>query len=1067
VQPVLAPHRHPRTGLGRPLSRLAILATVLVASGTADGSVAGEPRSLDRVLEERFSSGRLSIHSAWRACTAADSSALVPRMSCGGRAAPAARTSRRLARTVQEILRSPRSNSSAAALHRAALLEFRLHADAPAALRRAIAAQERAHGLAAGDPAVLNDLAAMYLELGAQDQQLIPMLRALDAVEQAVARDSTLLPALFNHALVLDRLYLVGSARRAWERYRRAEHDPAWRREADAHLRRLDRWPAPVSWDSVPGSTAPLSAHEVAARVARWPSMAREFAFGVLGEWGRAVSRGDQDAARRLLELARGIGAAAEGQGRDPSIALAVRVIDGAAENPARVRALAQAHAAFASGFSLFFAPAYEEALAALEAAEPGLRALGSPLAGWAAFYAAASEMNLGRFANADRLYRRALEGAAEAEPALVGKAVWARGVNQVRQGNYEPAIGFYRDAIPHMRRAREPDSEGAISYLLSEALLLAGQTAAARVEEYRGLRLLSPYRGWRFLNNHLTIVTLDARQAGLEHAALAVMNEVVDVAHAVGQEDVVAWAFQARARENHALGRMDAARADLERALAWVQRIAPGGGRDRVRADVMLIRGQMLRDRDPRAALDTLATAVEVYQRIGIGMNLPAGLFEAAGAAEAAGDRAAARLHLEEAIRELERQQTSYSSPALRATRAETVEHVFDAMVRLELRAGRSASALEYLERSRMAAWARDARPAAASGRSGLGGLADRIAAALPADMLFLDYALLPDRLVVWTVSRSGWRQHTVPVSRDSVAALVERFHREAAQSGARAGEARARLYDVLIRPVAGELRGMRRLAVVPDRELFRLPFAALWDRDTGAYVVERFQVRTLPNAGFLLSGAREEPLPSAFSALVVGNPRVDPGLAPELPSLPGAAREAREVARVYGTTRVLADAGAGQTAVLEQLPRFSVFHFAGHAVFNPEQPELSYLALAAGDDDGVLQAREIGRLRLDGLRVVVLSACSTLNPRPSRAGGNAGLAYSFLRAGVPATVSTVWDVDDGATADVLVEFHRALAGGTPPAEALRQAQLGALRSSRPEMRAPAAWAAFVYTGP
>jgi CHAT domain-containing protein len=133
---------------------------------------------------------------------------------------------------------------------------------------------------------------------------------------------------------------------------------------------------------------------------------------------------------------------------------------------------------------------------------------------------------------------------------------------------------------------------------------------------------------------------------------------------------------------------------------------------------------------------------------------------------------------------------------------------------------------------------------------------------------------------------------------------------------------------------------------------------------------------------------------------------------------------------------------------------------------VFNSEQPELSYLALASSaSDTGLLMAREIGALRLSNLEIVVLSACSTSSPRPTRGGAVSGLAYSFLRAGAPATVSTLWDVDDAIAKELLTRFHRAYAGGIPAAEALRLAQLHALQSPRPELRAPNAWAAFVYS--
>jgi CHAT domain-containing protein len=75
--------------------------------------------------------------------------------------------------------------------------------------------------------------------------------------------------------------------------------------------------------------------------------------------------------------------------------------------------------------------------------------------------------------------------------------------------------------------------------------------------------------------------------------------------------------------------------------------------------------------------------------------------------------------------------------------------------------------------------------------------------------------------------------------------------------------------------------------------------------------------------------------------------------------------------------------------------------------------------------------------------------------------------LAYSFLRAGAPAIMSTLWDVRDEATAPLLVGFHRRFAAGGTPAEALRHAQVQALQSERSKLRAPGVWAAFIYTGP
>jgi CHAT domain-containing protein len=936
-------------------------------------------------------------------------------------------------------------------------------------VERAAASLKQAFHLSPHTRGVLNDLAVAYLAVGERTQQLTPMLHALDAIERAVLADSLDRSILFNRALILQRLYLLSSAERAWARYLAVERDPDWRAEAEAHSRALRQVADTVSWGPFlhvpPAPITEADRARITRQVRRSPQLAREFAFSVLGRWGAAYVHNEPARASQFLALAREIGDVAPACDLDRSIFAAVSEITRASHDSDRLQKLAAAHVEFARGFDLFFRVDYEGAAASLTRAATALRIAGSPLDGWATFYRAAAEMNLGHFGRAEALFREAIAEATPAEPALLGKAVWAIGVSQLRQGNYERAITSYRDAVPYLVRAREPENQATISYLLSEALLLAGQTVPARLEELRGLRLLSAFRRSGFLNNHLTIVALDARGAELGYAALAVVNEVLGIAHSVGRADVIAWAYQARAREYDALGLSQAAHADLNVAMRWVDRIDAGRGQDRIRADVMLIRGQMLRKEDPRAAFDTLSDVVDVYRDVGIGMNLPAALFETALAAEAAGHPNTSRRHLEDAIRHIERQQSSYHTVELRATRAETVEHVFDTMIRLELARGRFASALGYLERSRMAAWPRASRPATLGGFPDTGNPTARIADRIPSGMLFLDYALLSDRLVIWTASNSGWRHHSIPVRRDSIAALVARFHQEASMPEATATSARAKLFDLLIRPVAIELQGVTQLTVVPDRELFRLPFAALWDRETGAYVVERYQVRTIPNAAFLISTAGDPARPAA-SALVVGNPTLGKGLRSALPNLPGAAREAEQVAQLYGSRHTLLGAAASRDALLERLPNFAVFHFAGHAVFNSEQPELSYLALSQGEDGAILQAREIGELRLSNLDVVVLSACSTLNARSSRAGGNAGLAYSFLRAGAPATISTVWDVSDEPTSDVLVEFHRKLTGGVPAAEALRLAQVAILHASPSRPRAPIDWAAFVYTG-
>ncbi|HKG95015.1 MAG TPA: hypothetical protein VKA84_24070, partial [Gemmatimonadaceae bacterium] len=445
--------------LSRALTAWAVVAVLVALAGcaAAAGDAATATRAESALLRERFTAGRLARQSAWGPCVLVDSVALVPRSSCARVPKPGTRQFDEISALAVNVARRRTSGASARTLHTAALVDLLWREETLAGVDRAVASLERAAALAPGAAAVLNDLAVARLALAERDQQLRPLLQALDAIERARMLDDTLAPVLFNRALILERLYLVASARRAWARYLVVERDSAWRREATTHARRL----AP-SRDS---ALAALGPDELLARgdgpmpagfhdlVRRAPQSARETGFAVLGEWGRAVGGGDTSRARLALDVAREIANALDAAGADRSFALAVRAID-APGGGARRRALAGAHADFVDGYALFNRAAYDDAARAFERAERVLRTLGSPASRWVAVYRAAAALNRGDYAAGDAILRRATADATPAEPALLGKATWGLGLSQVRRGAYEAANSYYREAAPHFVRA-------------------------------------------------------------------------------------------------------------------------------------------------------------------------------------------------------------------------------------------------------------------------------------------------------------------------------------------------------------------------------------------------------------------------------------------------------------------------------------------------------------------------------------------------------------------------------------------------------------------------------------
>ena len=138
-------------------------------------------------------------------------------------------------------------------------------------------------------------------------------------------------------------------------------------------------------------------------------------------------------------------------------------------------------------------------------------------------------------------------------------------------------------------------------------------------------------------------------------------------------------------------------------------------------------------------------------------------------------------------------------------------------------------------------------------------------------------------------------------------------------------------------------------------------------------------------------------------------------------------------------------------------------MIHLAAHAEVDSQYPTLSRLVLAGND---TLTAGELYSQDFGATRLVVLSACRTARGPITATEGVESLARPFLAAGVPAVVASLWDVDDGATAELMIAFHRHLRSGLTGPAALRAAQIELLRSDDDGLRSAAGWGAFQWIG-
>lgn len=277
-------------------------------------------------------------------------------------------------------------------------------------------------------------------------------------------------------------------------------------------------------------------------------------------------------------------------------------------------------------------------------------------------------------------------------------------------------------------------------------------------------------------------------------------------------------------------------------------------------------------------------------------------------------------------------------------------------------------------------------------------------------------------------------------------------------------------------------------RLFVAPDGYLAAIPFGTLIMGNGDEVLMAARDVIEVPSASVLVLQRDVEPVQCINHPNLVA-------ISSSAATLPGARDEVRELARRYGGTAEVARI-AGAEAFETATSQCDVLHIAAHALVIDRAPWESGIRLdaapaASGDTaavvstraddpqilpaadsmlvaktfagDPYLRAWQIARLALPA-KLAVLSACETAGGRVTNGEGTLGMTAAFLSAGVPVVVSSLWAIDDRATAEVMRAFYRHLARRETVATALRLAQLELAR--RHSHAHPFFWAGFTVVG-
>jgi len=315
--------------------------------------------------------------------------------------------------------------------------------------------------------------------------------------------------------------------------------------------------------------------------------------------------------------------------------------------------------------------------------------------------------------------------------------------------------------------------------------------------------------------------------------------------------------------------------------------------------------------------------------------------------------------------------------------------------------------------------------------------------------------------------------------------------------------------LYRLIFEPAEKSLLGVGRLMVAPDGALQSLPFHVLLSAPAGApekfsdyrklpWLGNAYAMSTLPTVSTLKTIRRDAPPSKASQAFLgIGDPDLDGkatalrgigsrlfaarGLADvdalrKLPVLPETEDELTLMAEAFGMGReaLLLDDDASETGLrARNLADIKVIAFATHGLVAEDLGELGEPALVLTppdektlEDDGLLTASEIARLKLDA-DLVILSACNTAAPdRTLGAAGLAGLARSLFHAGARSLLVSHWPVSSEAAVKLTTGLMSNVESSSNRAVAFKRAVSQVRNDEEAVFAHPAFWAPFVLIG-
>ena len=364
--------------------------------------------------------------------------------------------------------------------------------------------------------------------------------------------------------------------------------------------------------------------------------------------------------------------------------------------------------------------------------------------------------------------------------------------------------------------------------------------------------------------------------------------------------------------------------------------------------------------------------------------------------------------------------------------------------------------------------------------------------------ESIIVSYLVAEKNLYIFCISKEDYQVIALPVSIDSLESLVDKFLISINSWGADFPQIAYQLYETLIKPINHLIQSKKNLVIIPDKQLYQVPFDALISKLPSEknlspakldYLIHLYTISYYPSVSLAINTFQNQKYKEYRQEFI--------GFAPVFPEeednsssrsiqkgtikdysdrklslLAASERELKQIDSLFNHHKKRSTIYLFEDATEKRFKSRSIntrfLHMSTHGYANDDKPELSWLAFHQPDpdeyylqinkgtqlttEDGILFQDEIANLTLN-VDIMVLASCESGVGKIVNGEGVLSFYWALMYQGVPQLIYSLWRINDKATAQLMTYFYQYyLEEQCSYAIALQKAKLAMIQDSMPE---------------